>query len=91
MGGSVIHVAWGVLAYFDWHYPFYVYGLGILLMLFVATTLFEPRPLKKVAHVEDLARNLKLYHTALLFLWLCDYDCLLHFTNDIPYIPLQKD
>ncbi len=50
----------GILAHFDWHYPFYVYGLGIFLMFFVATTLFEPRPHKKIAHIHTITKDFKI-------------------------------
>lgn len=59
-GSALFMSLGGILAHFDWHYPFYVYGLGIFLMLFVATTLFEPRPLKKVTHIETSNKEFRI-------------------------------
>lgn len=56
-GSAVFMSIGGILAHFDWHYPFYVYGLGILLTFFVVSTLFEPRVYKKVAHVESSSKD----------------------------------
>lgn len=52
-GSALFMSLGGILAHFDWHYPFYVYGLGIFLMFFVAITLFEPRPIKKVENLKS--------------------------------------
>ena len=47
----------GILAHFDWHYPFFVYGLGIFLSIFVASTLFEPRTSKIKRILEETHKD----------------------------------
>ncbi|MCX2717164.1 MFS transporter [Helicobacter sp. MIT 21-1697] len=50
----------GILAHFDWHYPFYVYGLGIFLSIFVASTLFEPRVSKRKQILKEAYKKINI-------------------------------
>lgn len=59
-GSALFMSIGGILAHFDWHYPFYVYGLGILLTFFVISTLFEPRLHKKVANIESSSKRFSI-------------------------------
>lgn len=59
-GSALFMSLGGVLAHFDWHYPFCVYGIGILLTFFVASTLFEPRVGKEVANIESIAKKFNI-------------------------------
>lgn len=52
-GSALFMSVGGVLAHFDWHYPFFVYSGGLLFALLVSLTLFEPRKPKFNAHTQQ--------------------------------------
>ncbi len=52
-GSAIFMCLGGFLAHYDWHYPFYVYGIGVFLAILVILELFEPRTRKKTQLIED--------------------------------------
>lgn len=51
-GSAIFMCLGGFLATYDWHYPFYVYGIGIILAILVIFMLFEPRIAKQTQQTQ---------------------------------------